>query len=92
MATGVGNAKIMKKTSSTKTPPNESEEMLAEYKFDYSKARPNRFAGRINKDRVVVMLDADVAEVFTTPEAVNTVLRAVVAALPQNIKRKTSRK
>ncbi|HEX4950977.1 MAG TPA: hypothetical protein VFZ34_30240 [Blastocatellia bacterium] len=82
----------MKKTSSTKTPPNESEEMLAEYKFDYSKARPNRFAGRINKDRVVVMLDADVAEVFTTPEAVNTVLRAVVAALPQNIKRKTSRK
>jgi uncharacterized protein (DUF4415 family) len=82
----------MKKTSSTKTPPNESEEMLAEYKFDYSKARPNRFAGRINKDQVVVKLDADVAEVFTTPEAVNAVLRAVVTALPKNIKRKSNRK
>jgi hypothetical protein len=82
----------MKKTPSTKSPANESEEMLAEYKFDYSKARPNRFAGQLSKDRVVVMLDADVAEVFTTPEAVNTVLRAVVAALPKNIGHKTNRK
>lgn len=81
----------MKKTSSPKAPPNEAEAMLAEYKFDYSKARPNRFAGRLSKERVVVMLDADVAEVFTTPEAVNAVLRAVVAALPKNIGRKTSR-
>ena len=78
--------------SSPKTPPNEPEEMLVEYKFDYSKARPNRFAGRINKERVVVMLDADVSEVFTTSEAVNTVLRAVATALPKNIKRKASRK
>lgn len=82
----------MKKTSSPKTPRLESEEMRAEYKFNYSQARPNRFAGRINKDRVVVMLDADVSEVFTTAEAVNTVLRAVVTALPKTVKRKSSRK
>lgn len=82
----------MKKTSSPKTLPDESKEMSAEYKFDYRKARPNRFAGQISKDRVVVMLDADVAEVFSTPDSVNSVLRAVVAALPKSTRRKTNRK
>jgi hypothetical protein len=52
--------------------------MLPEYDLDYSKARPNRFADRIVKDRLVVMLDPDVSEVFTTPESVNQVLRALI--------------
>lgn len=82
----------MKKTSPTKAPPSEADEMLPEYNFDYSKARPNRFAGRLSKDRVVVMLDPDVSEVFTTPESVNTVLRALVTALPKSVKRKASQK
>ncbi len=82
----------MKKTPLTNAQQSEAEEMLPEYKFDYSKARPNRFAGCISKDRVVVMLDPDVSEVFTTPEAVNTVLRALVAALPKGVKRKASQK
>ena len=67
-------------------PENEPEEMLPEYKFDYKKARPNRFAGKVSCERVVVMLDADVSQVSTTPEAVNTVLRALVAALPPGLK------
>jgi hypothetical protein len=68
----------MKKTSATKTPLSEPEELLPEYKFDYSKACPNRFAGQISQNRVVVRLDANIAKVSTTPEAVKTVLRAVV--------------
>ena len=74
MAAGVGNEKIMKKTSPTKALPSEADEMFSEYKFDYSKARPNRFAGRISKERVAVRPGPDVSEVFTTLEAVNTVL------------------
>src|SRR5258705_289336 len=74
--------KIMKKRSSPKDRHNESEEMLPHYDFDYKKAKPNRFAGRISKERVVVLLDREVSEVFTTPESVNTVLRALITAMP----------
>jgi hypothetical protein len=57
--------------------------MRSEYKFDYRKARPNRFAGRINRDRVAVVLDADISKVFTTAESVNTALRALITAMPK---------
>jgi hypothetical protein len=70
----------------TITGSHQKEELLPEYRFDYSKARPNRFAGRISQERLVVLLDPDVSKVFTTPEAVNTVLRALVTALPKDIK------
>jgi len=66
--------------------------MLSEYRFDYRKARPNRFAGRISQERLIVLLDPDVSKVFTTPEAVNTMLRALITALPRGVKRKASRK
>jgi hypothetical protein len=78
----------MKKTSTSKSRRKESEDMLSEYSFDYKKARPNRFAGRISKERLVVLLDPEVSQVFTTPESVNTVLRALVAALPEKARHK----
>jgi hypothetical protein len=53
-----------------------------EYDLDYSKTRPNRYAGKIDKSQVVVMLDPDIAEVFTTPESVNAVLRALISTMP----------
>lgn len=59
-----------------------SDDLRAEYHFDYRQARPNRFAGREKTDRLVVILDPDIAEVFTTPESVNTVLRALIATMP----------
>lgn len=62
--------------------------MRAEYRFDYRKARPNRFAAR-SKDRLVVVLDPDVSRIFKTPEAVNTALRALISVVPQTAKRKT---
>ena len=82
----------MKKPSTAKARSNKSEDMLPEYNFNYSKSRPNRFAGRISKDRVVVLLDPEVSEVFTTPESVNTVLRALITAMPENPKRDARRK
>jgi hypothetical protein len=57
-------------------------DLRAEYKFDYSSARPNRFAGRRSKAQVVVLLDPDVARVFTDPAAVNSALRAILTAIP----------
>jgi hypothetical protein len=73
----------MKKTSTIKSGQSEIAEMRSEYNFDYRQARPNRFAGRIDKNRLVVVLDPDIAEVFTTPESVNTVLRALINTMPK---------
>ncbi len=81
----------MKKTSPSKTNSAALDDMRSEYNFDYRKARPNRFAAR-TKDRLTVVLDPDVSKVFTTPEAVNTVLRALIATMPQSAKRKAAAK
>lgn len=63
---------------------NSDEELLAEYHFDYKKAKPNRFAPQTGKQLLkVVVLDEDVAQVFTTPESVNKVLRALIESMPQ---------
>ncbi len=66
--------------------------MLPEYDLDYSKARPNRFATKVVKDRLIVLLDPDVFEVFTTPESVNQVLRALIVSMPETSKRKAGRR
>ncbi len=41
-----------------------------------------RLAGKIDKSQVVVMLEPDIAEVFTTPESVNAALRALILTMP----------
>ncbi len=65
----------------TSEKPGDSENLRSEYRFNYRKARPNRFAGREKENRVVV-LDADIAQVFTSSEAVNNVLRALISTMP----------
>ena len=60
-----------------------SETLRPEYRFDYTKARSNRFAGRGGSKSVVVLLDPDVAKVFKDAESVNSVLRAILAAVPR---------
>ncbi|RKZ72501.1 MAG: hypothetical protein DRQ57_17365 [Gammaproteobacteria bacterium] len=62
----------------------QAQEILSEYHFDYSKAKPNRFATVQPKTQVTVTLEPDVAQIFTTSEAVNNVLRAILAALPNS--------
>ncbi len=58
------------------------DELRSEYCFDYSKGRSNRFAGRNRGERLVVVLDPDVAEVFKTSESVNKILRAIITTMP----------
>ena len=58
---------------------SDNDDLLPEYRFDYSKAKPNRFA---TDERTVVVLDEDLSRVFKTPESVNKALRALLEALP----------
>lgn len=50
-------------------------ELKPHYDFDYSKAKPNRFAEKYNSMVRRVGLAPDVAEEFPTEESVNEALR-----------------
>ena len=71
----------MKKTSAGKA--RRSKDMRDEYRLDYTKAQPNRFARRVRARSVVVLLAPDVAKVFRTGESVNDALRAILKAVPR---------
>ena len=77
----------MKKTRTSKTRPVDKDDLLPEYTIDYSKARPNRFAARFSKDAVAVVLDPDIARVFTTHRSVNAALRALITTTPHRARR-----
>jgi hypothetical protein len=79
------NAKPMKKTKISKGDSSVSDDLKAEYQFDYRKAQPNRFADRVDPKRLVITLDPDVSQVFSTSESVNTILRALIAAMPKSL-------
>ncbi|MGA7937226.1 MAG: hypothetical protein WCA35_26985 [Kovacikia sp.] len=67
------------------------DEFLAEYHFDYQKVKPNRFAAVGGRQLLkVAVLDKDVAQVFTTLESVNRVLRALIETMPQATKGDTA--
>ena len=72
----------MRNTKSVEPNAGVEDDMQTEYLFDFGKAKPNRFAGKIGQDLLMVCLDADVAAVFKTSESVNQVLRAIITSLP----------
>ena len=61
--------------------PNEDleDDLLPEY--DFSKAKPNPYAERALR-RKAIILEKDIAEIFTTSEQVNKALRALIEAVP----------
>ena len=77
----VVNMKTTKKGARARKRVRKVDGRAHEYRFDYAKSRPNRFAGEIASDAVVVVLDADVAKVFKDPKRVNALLRATIAAV-----------
>ena len=77
----------MKKTSVCDMPPADPEDMRREYRFDYEKAKPNRFAAEMGDKTIAVVLDPDVAAVFKSSESVNALLRSVISAMPSGAKR-----
>ncbi len=58
------------------------EDLSDEYRFDYQTAKPNRFAVAHSEPTKIIVLDEDVARVFTTSEAVNKILRALIQSMP----------
>ena len=79
----------MKTTSLPKARARQSNGLHPEYPFDYTKAKPNRFADRMQTGSLAVVLDPDVAQVFQNAESVNAVLRALLATMPAHKARET---
>lgn len=73
---------IMKSASNGGAKSKAGTEIRSEYRFDYRKAKPNRFADRARKGSVAVLLDPDVARVFKDGASVNAVLRALLTTMP----------
>jgi len=74
----------MKKTQNRKKGKRAADELLPEYRFDYSKAKPNRFAASMSAGTMAVVLEPDVAAVFNSSKAVNAFLRSVISAMPES--------
>jgi len=70
----------MKKTPTSKS--RKVQYMASEYRFDYRKAKTNRFAARMKDEPLIVIIEPDVAKVFTSSEQVNKALRALISAIP----------
>jgi tRNA(His) 5'-end guanylyltransferase len=79
----------MKRVESPKRPRKTQDEMRGEYRFDYAKARSNRFADRMKNGVVAVILDPDVAAVFGSSKEVNAFLRSVITTLPVRVHKRT---
>ena len=60
-----------------------NDEVRDEYQFDYSKAKPNRFAAGLQKGGRLVVLDPEVAALFQESQSVNAVLRALLKTMPR---------
>jgi hypothetical protein len=72
------SGKTMKKTTRTQRP--DVDNVRPEYQFDYSQAKPNRFASRLKRPVVAVVLESDVAAVFDSSAKVNAQLRSAISA------------
>jgi len=73
----------MKKKQASDSAEKEVDELQPEYRFDYRKARSNRFASEIAEGSMVVVLEPEIARVFQTEEAVKAILRAIAEAMPR---------
>jgi hypothetical protein len=76
----------MKKTR-TRSVADAVDELLPEYRLDYRKAKPNRFARAAKSGTRAVVLDPDIAKVFTSETSVNAVLRALISTMPRKAAR-----
>lgn len=80
----------MKKNEVRKMPARRAavDEILPEY--DFSQARPNKYASRYAKGAIVITLDPDVAAVFPGARQANEALRALAGLIKRHRPRRST--
>jgi hypothetical protein len=76
------------KTESVRGKRRSREDMLEEY--DFSRARPNKYAPRYARNTLVVALDPDVAAMFPGARQVNEALGALARVMKKHRGRRPS--
>ncbi len=66
----------------------DADEILPEY--DFSRARPNKYASRYAAGSIFVVLEPDVAAVFPTVGEANEALRALAGIIQKHRPRRTA--
>ena len=80
---------LLKKEKIMKKMPNKKDDFMKnEYNFDYSKSKPNHFAGIVKERVILYPIDEDVAKVFRNPAEANNALRSIINALPKKSSKK----
>ena len=78
----------MKRMLARKKGQGNRDELRAEYRFDYSQSKPNRFSAKMSGHAIAIVLEPDVAAVFKSSKTVNALLRSVISAMPQSKRKK----
>lgn len=80
----------MRKSEVSKAPVRRVgvDEILPEY--DFSQARPNKYASRYAKGSIVITLDPDVAAVFPGTRQANEALRTLAGLIRRHQSRRTA--
>ncbi|MGB4782387.1 hypothetical protein [Candidatus Methylomirabilis sp.] len=80
----------MRKSEASKAPARRVgvDEILPEY--DFSRARPNKYASRYAKGSIVITLDPDVAAVFPGTQEANEALRTLAGLIRKHQPRRTA--
>lgn len=80
----------MRKMKARKPPARQvgGDEILKEY--DFSRARPNKYASRYAKGSIVITLDPDVAAVFPGARQANEALRAIAGLIRRHQPQRTA--
>jgi hypothetical protein len=60
--------------------------------YDFSNARPNKYAKKYAEGTNIVVIEPDLIEFFPDSESVNSALRALVSVFPKTKRRKKARK
>ena len=68
-----------------------SDELREEYDFDYRKAKPNRFAAKLQDGGRMVVLEPEIAAVFQNSQEVNAVLKALLQTMPKQSEKSAKR-
>jgi len=82
----------MKRAKAKKTTARQVEVDEALPEYDFSRARPNKYASRYAKGSIVVTLDPDVAAVFPGAKEANEALRALAGVIRNHRARRPSRR
>jgi hypothetical protein len=76
----------MKKTLARKKEQAKQEKLRSEYRFDYRKSKPNRFAAKMSEDAIAIVPEPDIAAVKRrgSPERVHAddTARVTYVSLP----------